>query len=244
MSGEAAGVRPLRIHAVVRAGWSRPGPEGGRLVEGAGLAAAVRETASPEESDLQAHVRRVEALHREVTLVPAPPGLIARDEAAVRRFLRRARLPLLDALDLFEDCWELRLHLGPRGPGGADPDGAEEAGSDGEAPPPEARARGEAERIFRAVRRRARACRRLAPGGDDLLSAACLVSRARWIDFVEEATAREAGAVDVAADVTGPWAPWDFVRMFPERTGPTPSRTRPADAGAGAERDRGPEGTT
>lgn len=197
--------RRLRVLAVVRSGWTRGLPEGWRLVEEGPLAAAVR--ADPtDDTGVRGHVRRVESLMRELPLVPVPPGLVADDEAAVRSFLRRARLPLLEALELCEGCWELRVHLGPA-PG--TPPG--EAGGDGS----DARTGG-AGRVYGALRRRARAVRPLPPAADAFLSAAFLVPRSRWIEFVQDAARREGEVEGLEADVTGPWAPWDFVRMFAE----------------------------
>lgn len=228
--------RRLRIHAVARAGWTRAAPEDWRLVETGELAAVVRAVDGLGEGDLQGHVRLVEALIRQVTLVPAPPGLTARDEASVLRFLRRARLPLLEALDLCEGCWELRIHLAPRdgGGSGAPGRGEERNGGGGE---PAGRSEREAGRLFTALRRRARAARRLRPARGELASAAFLVPRARWIDFVDEATRREADNPWLSVDLTGPWAAWDFVRMFPEAA----DRALPHDSPPGG-RAPGPAG--
>ena len=191
--------RRLRVHAVVRGGWGRGLPGGWRLVEGGSLSAAVR-PASEGPADLEEHARRVESLMREVPLVPTPPGFTARDEAAVRRFLERARLPLEEALELCEGCWALRVHLLVGGTDGDPRDRRLEA-------------------FRRSLRRRARAVRTLPPAPRARLSLACLVPRPRWIGFVEEVHRRAAGLEGAEADVTGPWAPWDFVRLFPERAG-------------------------
>lgn len=220
--------RWLRVLAVVRSGWTRGLPEGWRLVEEGPLAAAVR--ADPtDDTGVRGHVRRVESLMRELPLVPVPPGLVADDEAAVRSFLRRARLPLLEALELCEGCWELRVHLGPAPgtpPGEAGGDGSDArtggAGTGGSdegdgagASPPRTPPPGTG-RVYGALRRRARAVRPLTPAADAFLSAAFLVPRSRWIEFVQDAARREGEVEGLEADVTGPWAPWDFVRMFAE----------------------------
>lgn len=170
---------------------------------------------------------------REVPLVPVPPGLAARDEEAVRRFLRRARLPLLEALELTEGCWELRVHLlrrreGTRGSGDGSPGGPAGGGEDGPGASSrdDAAAGGElpagASGLARALRRRCRAVRSLPPPPGVVLSRACLVPRPRWIALVEEVARREEGLAGLEADVTGPWAPWDFVRLFREGGEETP----------------------
>lgn len=199
----------LRIHAVVRGGWGRGLPAGWRLVEAGPIAAAVRPE-SGEAGGFREHARQVQALIREVPLVPAPPGLLARDERAVRGFLERARLPLVEALDLCEGGWALRVHLArSEDPTGTDHEMPEGGGATVDDPA------GAAEGLYRMLRRRARAARRLPPGAG-ILSAAFLVARPRWIPFVEEVTRREGALPGLEADVTGPWAPWDFVRAFTE----------------------------
>lgn len=210
-SAAAAEGTGLRILALLRSGWGRGQPEGLRLVEAGPVAAAVR-AAGDGGGGWRTHARRVESLVREVPLVPMPPGVRARDRQAVRSFLERARLPVLEALDLCEGCWELRVHLS----GGSARDGdAREA----DARAPEAgdgETAGAARELHRALRRRSRAVRRLPTGDRGRRSCAYLVARPRWIGFVEEAARREGAAPGLAVDVTGPWAPWDFVRVFAE----------------------------
>lgn len=204
-TAEARAREALRIHALARAGWGRGLPQGWRLVEAGPVAAAVRPEGEGDGGP-RAHARRVEALGREVPLVPLPPGLRARDRDAVRAFLERARLPLLEALDLCQGCWELRVHLsGGDGPGRSE---GSSAGGD--------RASEAVGEVHRALRRRSRAVRRLPAGKGTALSAAYLVPRPRWIGFVEEAARREGTLAGLAVDVTGPWAAWDFVRVFAE----------------------------
>lgn len=214
----------LRVHAVVDAGWrgrargvlsggdGEPAREGGAvdvegrpvsywLVEGDDAAAVVTGAAPGDASAaLLLHARVVEALIGSRSVVPVSPPLVARDAGAVRRLLERARVPLREALDRFAGCYELRVHVGgrsQRASGGADPEEA-------------------ALRLFRTLRGRARGARRLSPRSDAVLSAAFLVSRERWIDFVEEASRTGEGREALEVDVTGPWAPYDFVRFVPE----------------------------
>ena len=172
---------------------------------------------------------------REVPHLPVPPGLAARDEAAVRRFLRRARLPLLEGLELTENCWELRVHLARRRGGAAGPPGGSAGnGGDGSGDP-DAATRGRdapdpgaedlpagAASLERMLRRRSRAIRVLDAAPGVVLGRACLVPRPRWIALVEEVARREEGLAGLEADVTGPWAPWDFVRLFEDVERETP----------------------
>ena len=210
-SAAAAAGSGLRVLALLRSGWGRGLPEGWRLVEAGPVAAAVR-AAGDGAGGWRTHARRVESLVREVPLVPVPPGVRARDRQAVRTFLERARLPLLEALDLCEGCWELRVHLSSgsaRGGHAGEGVGSAPGAGVGETA-------GAARELHRALRRRSRAVRRLPSGDRGRRSCAYLVARPRWIGFVEEAARREGAVPGLAVDVTGPWAPWDFVRVFAE----------------------------
>ncbi|MFQ5888953.1 MAG: GvpL/GvpF family gas vesicle protein [Gemmatimonadota bacterium] len=172
-----------------------------RLVEAGELAAAVTETefgtAEMDPAAVRAHAEIVAHLLRRSSVVPAPFGLRARDEAAVRRFLETQRVPLLEALDFFEDCYELRLHISC-------------VVSDS----PSEATRGMARHVYEDLRRHARAARILAEGTDSrLLSAAFLISRSEWIRFVEHVGDWESRDEAVKMDITGPWAAYDFVRL-------------------------------
>lgn len=191
------------------------GPDGTRRVSREGLAAVVSPDPGREgrptdvEGRLDCHARIVEALADSGTVVPAPPGLVAPDEAAVRTFLERARLALEEALDLFDGAGEMRLHV-RRHPVRRDTDPPEAAA------PTDAGAAAAAEALYHRLRRHARAARRLEPAGGDLLTAAFLVPRAGWSEGTGMATRWEESRPGLLAQLTGPWAPYDFVRMFPE----------------------------
>jgi hypothetical protein len=93
---------------------------------------------------------------------------------------------------------QMRLHVRPAA-GGYDL-------SDGE------RADRSAE-YFMALRRRSRAAFKLPAVGRNILSAAFLVNRADWVSFVEYTDELDADHPEFLFDLTGPWPPYDFVRM-------------------------------
>ena len=66
---------------------------------------------------------------------------------------------------------------------------------------------------YAELRRHARAAVPFSPDRAHLLSAAFLVERAGWIEFVEKAEELGAAHAGLAVDVTGPWPPYDFVRL-------------------------------
>jgi hypothetical protein len=215
-----------------------------RLLEVGEMAAAVSDAADPPggAEARRVHERVVGKLLESRSVVPAPHDFRARDEEAVRGFLERARLPLREALEYLEGCWELRLSVlvpgaagedepaaartGGKGAPGEDEPGVEEQGGPGPggadpgrdavaAGPPREEAAALSRRIFRVLRHRARAARRLSPSGRAVFTGAFLLPRGEWIGFVEEVARRESRSRGVELDVTGPWAPYDFVRMTP-----------------------------
>jgi hypothetical protein len=46
-----------------------------------------------------------------------------------------------------------------------------------------------------------------------VLSAAFLVNRSNWLQFMDQAEELGLRYTDLVFDVTGPWPPYDFVRM-------------------------------
>lgn len=239
MTGDAGG-GPLRLHAVVReplagrarrrlgsdeaetdaeVGDSEAGPDGGpegmegtRRVTRDGLAAVVSvadEAGEFPDADagLDRHTRIVDALADSGAVVPAPPGVSAADEEAVRAFLRRGRTALEEALDLFDGACEMRLHV-RRHPGRRSTDRPRRPGDHVEVG-------AAATALYHRLRRHARASRRLPVDGDDVLTAAFLVPRAGWSEGRGLAARWQDQQPGLAAQLTGPWAPYDFVRMFP-----------------------------
>lgn len=210
-------------------------PDGTRRVAREGLAAVVSPDPGPGgppagvDGELARHARIVEALAASGAVVPAPAGLVAPDEAAIRAFLDRARLALEEALDFFEGAAEMRLHV-RRHPVRRDTDPPEAAA------PTDAEAASAAGGLYHRLRRHARAARRLEPAAGDLLTAAFLVPRAGWSEGTEMVTRWGESQPGLLARLTGPWAPYDFVRMFPEgaagasREGGSPARP-PEEAG-------------
>lgn len=144
---------------------------------------------------LRLHARIVEALLDRSAVLPLPFGIRARRRSAVEALLAERADELRDALDFLENAYELRLHVRRRSRGTGE-----------EAPPGLGR-------LFEELRVRARAARRLSTRGGSDLSAAFLVPRGEWIRFVERATEWEGLHPDLEVDVTGPWPPYDFVRV-------------------------------
>lgn len=163
------------------------------------LAAVLRTEAfvlpEPTAEALREHHRLVDLVMQETAVLPAPFGLLFRNEAGLRRFLAARYVELEDALTLVKAHWELRLTLRIR---------------DGRTTREVARSAAD---LYRDLVAMARMGVPFARVEDDVVAAAFLVPREEWIRFLEEAEARAARLPEVSGEVSGPWPPYDFVRI-------------------------------
>ena len=145
--------------------------------------------------ELQEHQKVVWSASQRESLLPAPYGLVFRGRRAVIRFLQEQYIPLDEGLALVEGHWELRLHLAA-----AVEDSRAEASET-------------ALHVYSELRRFARSAFPFAHERSRVLSAAFLVPRTQWLQFMDRAEdlARRHG--ELIFDITGPWPPYDFVRM-------------------------------
>ena len=153
---------------------------------------------TPPEIDresVQEHQRVVWNASKRDTLLPAPCGVVFKGRRAVIRFLQEQYIPLEEGISLVEGHWEIRLHLKP-----TVPEGRSEAAE-------------AALHVYGELRRFARAAFPFAHEDDHVLSAAFLVNRGSWLQFMDHAEELGQRYGDLVFDVTGPWPPYDFVRM-------------------------------
>ncbi|HSK19649.1 MAG TPA: GvpL/GvpF family gas vesicle protein [Longimicrobiales bacterium] len=150
-----------------------------------------------DEARVQAHQKVVEAAMRRGTVLPAPFGIVFRGRRQLIHLLQDQYLVLDEGLSFMEGHWELRLHMAPAA-GGEDID---------------LELSDLAMQLYSELRRHARAAVPFAAEGRRLLSAAFLVERSAWIDFVDRAEDLGAAHDEITFDVTGPWPPYDFVRI-------------------------------
>lgn len=146
-------------------------------------------------AELASHQRAMGGLTCHCTILPAPPGVIFANRRALVRFLDDQYMALVEGLMLLEGHWEFRLHL---------------TRADLAAGPVDS---GEVSRLYAELRRLARAAVTFPRREDRLLSAALLVERPRWIEFVERAEEIGAARPELELDLTGPWPPYDFVKL-------------------------------
>lgn len=192
----------LYLYGVTRSrNWRSPGqPDGERLIKVRyrDLDALVRavpfRVPELDEASLAQHQRLIEATFRRSTVLPAPFGMVFRGRRAIIRFLEDQYIILDEGLAFLDGLWELRLHM---------------AGEDDE----DHSLTDLATHLYSELRRFARAAIPLRAAEGQLLSAAFLVERGTWIEFVERTDDLNASHPDLSFDLTGPWPPYDFVRI-------------------------------
>jgi hypothetical protein len=148
-----------------------------------------------DRDTVQDHQRVIWGASKRDTVLPAPAGVVFRGRRAVIRFLQEQYIPLEEGISLVEGHWEIRLHLKP-----TMPEGRSEAAEG-------------ALHVYSELRRYARAAFPFAHNDDHVLSAAFLVNRGSWLQFMDHAEELGHRHADLVFDVTGPWPPYDFVRM-------------------------------
>jgi hypothetical protein len=208
-------VSPLRLFGVLPAEGhhgveGEPGEAGGAgILAFRDLAALVREVPSLRAEDgpaeLEEHQRTVQSAFAHSAVLPAPPGVVFRSRDVLLRWLELHYVTLNDALGFLDGRVGARVYV-TRSLGDADEMlETTEAASDVAAI---------AAGSFRVLRRHAVVSVPLRSEGDGAAAgSAFLVERERWDAFVEVVKEEDRRLADLSYEVTGPWPPYDFVRM-------------------------------
>src|SRR5512138_453346 len=202
----------LRLHAITLADAAQHAPAGEgseiSLVPFRDLCAVVStqrsfvlDEATP--AAVEEHRRIVDRIFQQASVVPAPVGVVFRSPDVLKWWMELHYVSLSGALEFVEDRAVARVHIVRANA----KDGDEgEAGADLAAAATEA---------FRALRRHAVAAvpLRLEHLTGLVLSASFLVERDLWKEFLRAVEDQHEAHHLLRFDVTGPWAPYDFVRM-------------------------------
>ena len=182
-------------------------PDGTRKIVFRDIAAVVseREKFSLDEGDdtaLDAHRAIVDVIYRRQVVLPTPPGVVFRTEHVLTRWMELHYVALNDAMAFVTDRVAVRVHV-QRAGGNKDDleagtDLAEVAGI-----------------VFRELRRRAVASVPLTIEKITgiTLSGAFLVERELYREFERGVAEVKSSHPKLSINLTGPWAPYDFVRM-------------------------------
>ena len=200
----------LRLHAVTvidSVHESHVLQDGARAIPFRDLAAVVtaREKFSLDDPDpalANQHREIVDTVFKAQVVLPAPVGVVFRTEHVLTRWMELHYVALTDALAFISDRASARVHVSRASGKRVD----KEAGSD------LAEAAGE---IFRELRRRAVASVPLTTEQVTgiVLSGAFLVERELWAEFERGFVLSRDANPDLNVELTGPWAPYDFVHM-------------------------------
>jgi hypothetical protein len=152
-----------------------------------------------DDSEMLECERVVEEVFRAHTILPAPCGTVFKSEDHVRRWLELNYVSLVEGIHFVDGRCEGRVHA------------VEVQGDDGDAEHGDHVAL--ATESLRNLRKYAVATLPLRPEEGRLLSSAFLVERLEYSDFEHRVKeqARRVGAVRL--NLTGPWPPYDFVRL-------------------------------
>ena len=156
----------------------------------------------PTPEQLEVHRRIVDRIFRRAAVLPAPVGVVFRNVDVLTQWMELHYVSLTGALEFVNDRSVARVHV-VRADGKTEDLGT---GSDLAAAAAES---------FRGLRRYAVAAvpLRLEQVTGLVLSAAFLVERDLWKDFLVGLAEQQDAHQLMRFEVTGPWAPYDFVRM-------------------------------
>lgn len=158
--------------------------------------------ATNAQHDLGSHRDVIDQAFLAGTVLPAPCGTLFRGTEHVRRWLEQNYIALNEGIHFVVGRCEARVHISLR--------------TADVSPPTASVAEGElaATECIRLLRRGAVATVPLplrAPSG--LLSVAFLIQQEHWTEFTEQVREQASRHSELAFEQTGPWPPYDFVRM-------------------------------
>lgn len=200
--------------AAVESGQTTSLAEGSTLVHYRALGAIVEPapySATPlDDEGMAKYLRVVEEVHSHVSVLPAPPGTVFQSQATLLRWLELHYFTLTEALSVVEGHTAARVSITARST----------ASKNGRQDPADAQKSSAvlAADSLRYLRSQAAATVTLPKTDDDeeegvVARASFLVDTQRWDAFREFVSkeAKRQSALDFR--VTGPWPPYDFVRM-------------------------------
>lgn len=199
------GLRLYGITDVQHHAQAKP-PEGAELIPFRDLAAIVGPSdysaASPSGEVIEQYRRVVDDVFCKAPVLPAPVGTVFRSRDTLMRWLELHYVTLTEALSFVEDRAVARVHVGRVDGKAAD----RETGSEVAAAAADS---------LRLLRRHAVVAVPLKSEQVTgiVLSSAFLVDKELWDDFVAAVDDQKRRNPGLALDLSGPWPPFDFVRM-------------------------------
>jgi hypothetical protein len=206
MAQTAVGLRLYGV-AAVESGQAMSLAEGTTLVHYRALAAIVEPapySASPlGDDDMGTYVRVLEESHSHAAVLPAPPGTVFQSQSTMMRWLELHYFTLTEALAVVEGHTAARVSITTHA-SQEDDSGKSLAGMAAES--------------LRLLRSQAAATVSLPMADGDnedgvVARASFLIDTQRWQAFTDTVSAEAKRQTGLDFRVTGPWPPYDFVRM-------------------------------
>lgn len=199
----------LRLYAVAAAesGQATSLAEGTTLVHYRALAAIVEPSpysvSAFGDDETRNYVRVLEESHSHAAVLPAPPGTVFQSQSTLMRWLELHYFTLTEALSVVEGHAAARVSITTRG--SQEEDSRKSLAS-------------LAAESLRLLRSQAAATVSLpmADGDDEdgfVARASFLIDTQRWQAFTDTVSAEAQRQPGLDFHVTGPWPPYDFVRM-------------------------------
>jgi hypothetical protein len=156
----------------------------------------------PSGEAIEQYRRVIEDIFGKAPVLPAPVGTVFRTRDTLSRWLELHYVALSEALSFVEDRAEARVHVGRANGKSSE----RETGSEVAAVAADS---------LRALRRHAVQAvpLRSEQVTGIVLSSAFLIDKELWDDFVAAVDDQRQRNPGLALDVSGPWPPFDFVRM-------------------------------
>jgi hypothetical protein len=177
---------------------------------GAVVAPSKYSRSAPDDADLNEYTRILEDVQSNAAVLPAPPGTVFRTRESLARWLELHYFTLTQAIGMVEGHAEARVTI-IRKPGTESPDA-----SAGEIKEHAKQLAAVASDSMRVLRGQAAATISLPVSDSDttlVAHASFLVDMERWGLFTELVAKEDQRHTDLDFQVTGPWPPYDFVRM-------------------------------
>lgn len=167
---------------------------------GAVAAPAPYQRQNPDERDLERHAAVLSTVAERLAIAPAPVGTVFRDRAALVRWMELHYHALHETLAYLDGRTVARVHIVKRDPASTIEGAALAA---------------RAADVLKNLRAQAAA---MVPLKTEqltgiVLSGAFLVERDKWGAFTSAVGAAGAAHPDLDIRMTGPWPPYDFVRL-------------------------------
>jgi hypothetical protein len=188
----------------------RNAPDGIVTVAFRGLGALVGETSyarvAPTPEQVTAYRQIVEGVFAERSILPAPFGTVFRNREGLTRWLELHYFTLIEALTFVEDRVMARVTIAtePRPEVVNDPGTAQTAAALLEATATES---------FRLLRRHAVASLVAPKAQPEVVQSSFLIDREKWGLFADIVGEEQKRFPDLSIEHSGPWPPYDFVRM-------------------------------